>query len=305
MKRFLSALALAALLTPAGHAAAAQGASSAKKKGSLLSQENRKRSAKERPTGGRIVGGIEAPEGAFPWQVSLYSADETPSVGHFCGGTLINDHWVLTAAHCFEDNSPVRVYAGSQSLLAGGVSYEAAKVILHEGYDPFTSDNDIALIKLGARIEPAAAAATRAADAPTAVPRTNIVSLIQQAQARQRLAPPETGIVSGWGLTAEKGAGTPSLQVIEAPFVSWETCNAPRHYDGALTENMMCAGGQGKDSCQGDSGGPLVVANDDGSFTLAGVVSWGEGCARETHPGIYTNVSRYLDWIERHTGSAG
>lgn len=266
----------------------------------LLSQANRKHRAKERKEGGRIVGGVEAPEGEYPWQVSLYEAQKSPSAGHFCGGTLISPQWVVTAAHCFADGRRFRVYAGSQSLLGGGNSYDVAEVIAHEAYDPFTSENDIALVRLGEVTNSAGAAKQRRSSAPP-TPAT----LIAAAEASKRVAPPEIAVVTGWGRTAEKGAGSPQLQMIEAPLVSHDDCNAEGKYEGQVTANMICAGGQGKDSCQGDSGGPLMVAKEDGSFVLAGVVSWGEGCAKEEYPGIYTNVAKYLDWIRQQTSSGG
>jgi secreted trypsin-like serine protease len=88
------------------------------------------------------------------------------------------------------------------------------------------------------------------------------------------------------------------LQQVELPIVGTDTCNAPGWYNGAITGNMICAGYEegGKDSCQGDSGGPLVTYTDS-HWILAGIVSWGYGCAEEQLPGIYTKVTNYLQWI--------
>ena len=254
--------------------------------------------AKTVKEGGKIVGGIQANDGDFPWQVSIYNAAKTPSSGHHCGGTLISAEWVVTAAHCFNDGLTFRVYVGSQDLLTGGTSYEVERVIVHEAYDQFTSDNDIALMRLGRAV---AQAETRSAASARATPKP--ASLIAPAETAKLASPSEVAIVTGWGSTVEKGAGTTALQMIEAPLIAREACNAPGKYDGQVTDNMLCAGGQGKDSCQGDSGGPLMLAGNDGRLILAGVVSWGEGCAKEDFPGIYTNVSKYLDWIRQKTGS--
>ena len=299
---FISGIAAAlAMAAPAQQPTPAE--ASAKKDESrppLLSQANRKHKDKERQEGGKIVGGVEAPEGEYPWQVSLYATAKSPSSGHFCGGTLISAKWVVTAAHCVADGRRFRVYAGSQSLLGGGLSFDVAKVIVHEAYDPFTSDNDIALVELGGAVSADGAARQR-----SALDLAKPVPLIAADETSKRVMPPEVAVVTGWGRTEEKGAGSPQLQMIEAPLVSRDECNAENKYAGQVSPNMLCAGGQGKDSCQGDSGGPLVVVREDGSFALAGVVSWGEGCAKEQFPGIYTNVANYLDWIREHTSHEG
>ena len=82
---------------------------------------------------------------------------------------------------------------------------------------------------------------------------------------------------------------------VDVPFVSDQTCKL--EYPFSIAESMICAGERGKDSCQGDSGGPMICYNGDGSGYLAGIVSWGIGCGGLFHPGVYTEVSYFVDWI--------
>jgi len=122
--------------------------------------------------------------------------------------------------------------------------------------------------------------------------------IIPLAQGREELKPCQMLEVTGWGRTKEKGPAATILQEAEVPVVGNATCNAPDAYNGAIKSKMLCAGYQGGkiDSCEGDSGGPLVLRGKDGPV-LVGVVSWGEGCAREQRYGVYTRVDAYSDWI--------
>ncbi len=106
-------------------------------------------------------------------------------------------------------------------------------------------------------------------------------------------------ITAGWGTLSEGGSAANALMKVEVPFVSQEKCSAAYSNWGGTTDAMICAGFDdgGKDACQGDSGGPLVIKNG-GSTVLAGVVSWGAGCARPNKPGVYSKVSKVIDWIE-------
>jgi hypothetical protein len=111
-----------------------------------------------------------------------------------------------------------------------------------------------------------------------------------------------SSLVSGWGATAEGGSSAAILQKVRVPIVSNTTCNAA--YGGGITANMLCAGlvEGGKDSCQGDSGGPLVVPDGSG-WRLAGVVSFGNGCARPNFYGVYTRISSFTTWITSQVGA--
>lgn len=244
--------------------------------------------------GGRIVNGEIAPARLLTWQVSLYHKGSTPYDAHFCGGSLIARDWVVTAAHCFKDKPEFSVYMGSTLLSRGGVAYEATDLIVHPGYDPETSDNDIALVRIGAPL--AAQPATRSAGDDSVV---SAIPLAPVSWARQQAG---KAIISGWGVMREGGQAPDELLMIQTPLVDQATCNAD--YGGAITANMVCAGNPDEaddalrvDSCQGDSGGPLVLPNGANGYYLFGVVSWGEGCARKGKPGVYTRVGNYRAWI--------
>ncbi len=225
----------------------------------------------------RIVGGVDTKIEEHPWQVTL--SIPGPDGIELCGGSLIQDLWVLTAAHCFPSKKPA-----SPSIKAGvtdreaGPWIETGKVFVHEGYNDDTHENDIALVKLNAGV---------AGD------------IIPLAQGGEELKPCQKLEVTGWGTIKEGGTEAVTiLQKAEVPLVDNATCNAKDAYDGKIKAGMMCAGYRegGIDSCQGDSGGPLVLRGKDGPV-LVGAVSWGEGCARKLRYGVYTRVDAYSAWI--------
>ena len=239
-----------------------------------------------------IIGGEEAQPGAWPWMAALVNANDPDALnGHFCGGALIAPEWVLTAAHCFDndDATQVDVVLGRHLLSSNeGQRHNVAQIILHPNYNPTTNDSDIALLRL----------ATASAQ-PT-------ISVITPATAN--LANPGVNAtVAGWGnMDPDGGQNFPdALQQVTVPIVSNETCNSPQSYDGAITDNMLCAGfaAGGQDSCQGDSGGPLMAPNTGGAgWVHVGVVSFGNGCAQPNFYGVYARVSMFHAWVESHTG---
>jgi len=245
----------------------------------------------------KIINGVEAPEGRLPWQVSLFSV----AYGHFCGGTLIGDDWVVTAAHCItyrdEINPEFRVLEKTNSLLTGGDVREVVKVIKHAGYDNDSKVNDIALLKLAPRSEEVRSAG-RLGEA--------VIALDNGATDRQAAAYTKA-TVSGYGLTSERGNISAKLMMVDVPMVDIAVCNSADVYDGLILPGMMCAGklqpdseGELVDSCQGDSGGPLVSGVGTENPRLVGVVSWGFGCARPNKPGVYTRVASFYDWIKEN-----
>jgi trypsin len=223
-----------------------------------------------------IVGGEEAVKGEFPFIVSLQGS----SGGHFCGGSLVKKGWVLTAAHCVTGGAPRQIVAGlhDRKHPEGAEILTASQVIVHPKNDADKMDYDFALIRLNqdSRFDPIA---------------------VNHAELRGDVSM----ITAGWGTTQDGGFNLPDkLQKVTVPFVSAEECN--KSYPGEITNSMICAGLQqgGKDSCQGDSGGPLFISNN-GVRELAGVVSWGEGCARPKKYGVYAKVNVVTDWIESTT----
>jgi secreted trypsin-like serine protease len=224
----------------------------------------------------RIVGGEPTDIKKHPWQVAL------DVEGSLCGGVLIGENWVLTAAHCFDSNKAegVRAKAGATNFRVGGAWAPVDRVIMHEKYDRLTKVNDLALVKLKSR-------------APG--------KSIPLAKADLALKPCETLEVTGWGRTQQgKGGASDVLQKADVSYIDTGICNQPRSYGGKIQPSMMCAGQSQKDACQGDSGGPLVLKGQkEGEEVLVGIVSWGEGCGQPFKYGVYTRVSAYRDWIAK------
>lgn len=229
-----------------------------------------------------IVGGHEASIGEFPFIVSLQSA----SGSHFCGGSLIKKNWVLTAAHCVQGGIG-RIVIGlhDRTDTKNAEIMKTKQVIPHPQYDDSTSDWDYALIQLDhdSNFQPVA------------------VNPVEIQIPEKGAGQPVMATTAGWGTTSEGGYSLPRLlQKVEVPLVTHAACD--KAYPGQVTDRMICAGLEegGKDSCQGDSGGPLVV-EDVNTHTayLAGVVSWGYGCARPAQYGVYSKVNAAYDWIQQ------
>jgi trypsin len=233
-----------------------------------LSAENRERISFAFP---KIVGGVEAAREEFPFIVSL----QTSYSRHFCGGSLIRKNWVLTAAHCVESGSLPTVVIGLHDLTSttGAEKFSAAQVIKHPNWNRGTMDYDFALIRL---------------EGESKYP---VVALNSQ-----ELSAPVDFLTAGWGTTSEGGSPSDTLLKVMVPLVAKAECDIA--YPGKITDRMVCAGYEdgGKDSCQGDSGGPLVMGTGSNMY-LAGVVSWGYGCAQPKKYGIYSKVNSAVSWI--------
>uniref|UniRef100_A0A8C0ILG8 Acrosin n=1 Tax=Chelonoidis abingdonii TaxID=106734 RepID=A0A8C0ILG8_CHEAB len=232
--------------------------------------------------GMRIVSGVEALPGAWPWLVSIQIPTRM-GPRHSCGGSLISTRWVLTAAHCFK----WRVVIGASQLSQRGPEAQVRsikQVVQHEHYEPRMESNDIALLELNQPIK------CNDYAQPACLPDAMVeVSNLSHCY------------ISGWGVTQETSQETADiLQEAKVHLLDITTCNSSRWYNGAIASNNLCAGYEqgGVDSCQGDSGGPLMCAEERSKrFWVIGVTSWGLGCAKAQRPGVYSSTLHFHDWI--------
>lgn len=229
----------------------------------------------------RIIGGSAATSGDYPWLVSLQSKDGQ----HFCGASLLDSNWVLTAAHCVEQEAAANIQAVVSEYNVAQADADEEKLAVSAIYIPknYGDDHDIALLKLATASTKTAVAAANGAFTDSLAVGTDLT-------------------VMGWGNTLTNGESFPDeLQQVVVPLFDHNDCKT--NYGGigvGITDNMICAGlaAGGKDSCQGDSGGPLVLQSG-GSWVQVGVVSFGEACAAPNFPGVYTRVANYEDWVAK------
>ena len=202
-----------------------------------------------------IVGGEEVdpacPNCKYEFMVSLQQG------GHFCGGSLVREDWVITAAHCVEgSNNGLQVKIGLHNVngTAGSITRNVDQVIVHPSYSSWSLDNDYALLHLSQPV--------------------TTFEPIQLCTDTDHDEEPTMSTTMGWGATQSGGWGSNILMEVDVPID--DSCG---NIGNETTNNMICAGDSngGEDSCQGDSGGPLIMTNSDGEYELIGIVSWGYG----------------------------
>jgi secreted trypsin-like serine protease len=272
---------------------------------------------------GRVLFGTETKPDAYPFQVGVIRDESS-----LCGGSLIRDDWVLTAAHC------VTVVSGGQSVVAAPTAFDVyvgsnqltkgdrikvTAVYRHPDYLPAFTDNDVALLKLER--------------APQGVRYDKIRTVTAANEAAMSASGTRMRII-GWGKT-EEGKITTNLRESSVQMVDRATCNSNivssrlvvvlgelqrlrlnrdkleefidkigRYAGPLVTDSMICAGVPDApsdrlvtDTCNGDSGGPLFTQASDGNWIQVGVVSWGEGCGQPKLHGVYTRLGKFASWI--------
>lgn len=237
----------------------------------------------------------------YPWVVGLnVSGDST----YDCTGSIINDRYVLTAAHCLFNPdtlerlplSDIQVGIADHNQLSTtddvpGVTRRVAvqEAIIFENYSSVNVDFDIALLKLQQPLD-----LTIREIGPICLPAND-----------DQTYGGDVGTAVGWGMLGENEGQPAILREVDIPILQKATCESMMVAFFTITETMICAGTQegGKDSCGGDSGGPLSVVEGD-QHVMVGVTAFGDGCARPGIPGVYSRVSKYLDWISDNTQDA-
>ncbi|XP_068220837.1 trypsin-1-like isoform X3 [Palaemon carinicauda] len=238
---------------------------------------------------GRVVGGRVAQRNQYPWLVSLNYRGKL-----YCGASLVNDRFLVTAAHCIKRVNKIRVeiVLGNHNKSDDSeFSRQTRKVKdwwSHDQFDRKTFYNDIGVIELDEPVD------FDRNVRPVCLPTENITYT------------GENGLVTGWGRLSEDGEASDVVRYIRIPIMSNEQCRRQRYRYEEIADTMMCAGfEEGKiDACQGDSGGPLLLEKPNGNqIDLIGVVSWGQGCGRAGYPGVYTRIQSYRDFIDSKISS--
>ncbi|XP_050697258.1 venom serine protease Bi-VSP-like isoform X2 [Eriocheir sinensis] len=239
----------------------------------------------------RIVGGSEPPIGAHPWLAALGYENVRGKVQFLCGGALVTDQHVVTAAHCIKDRDDLKVVRLGEHDLnreddTKHEDFDIATRTLHPSYNtPSSFANDIAVLKLSRPVK-----FRKQAIVPVCLPLSE--SLKTEPLVRR------SGYVAGWGAVSFNNVSSPRLLHVSLPVISEKDCAEKyrRFRNIAINNTTLCAGVGNQDACQGDSGGPMVMFLE-GRWRLVGVVSFGFRCAEADFPGVYTRVTNFTDWI--------
>ncbi|KAL4716956.1 hypothetical protein ACJJTC_012767 [Scirpophaga incertulas] len=227
----------------------------------------------------RIVGGSTIEIQQYPEMAAMLAAWPT-WFQHECGGTVLNERCVLSAAHCYRNDPPSdwRIRLGSSNANSGGTVYLVKQIINHPKFERSTFENDIAILHTTEEIV-----------------FSNVVSPGKYASADYRLGDNEIVWAAGWGRTNFIGSMSEQLRHVQIWTINQEACRSRYASIRHVSDNMLCSGWLdvgGRDQCQGDSGGPLYH-----NRVIVGVCSWGNQCGLANYPGVNTRVSRYISWI--------
>ncbi|MFF8026061.1 S1 family peptidase [Streptomyces sp. NPDC007896] len=226
-----------------------------------------------------IVGGTTTTTTAYPFMMQITDASQN----QFCGGTLVAANKVVTAAHCMvgETTSSVRV-VGGRTYLNGtnGTVSKVSKIWINPDYTDATNGDDVAVLTLSTSMSYTPASYVASTD-------TGVY------------AAGATARIIGWGTTSESGSSSNQLRTATVPIVSNSSC-AGSYGSDFVASDMVCAGytNGGTDTCQGDSGGPLLIGG-----VLAGITSWGNGCAEAGYPGVYTRLTTFSSLVKTQINS--
>ncbi|KAM8972432.1 tissue-type plasminogen activator [Pelodytes ibericus] len=246
----------------------------------------------------KVLGGKGVQVTSHPWQAAIFFVSKrSPKEFFICGGTLIHSCWVLSAAHCFTESIPssrLRVILGRTMRVVPGAEeqrFTVEKMVVHSQFDANTFDNDIVLLKLHS---PSGTCAIETESTrPACLPEPQL-SLPEWTECE----------MSGYGKLEEFSPFySDQLKEGHVRLYPDRFCTSERMSNQTVTMNMLCAGDTRNqdDACKGDSGGPLVCPHN-GRMHILGIISWGVGCGKKDTPGVYTRVTRYVDWIQEHTG---